>query len=55
MKAFVAFVSVAVLFVQIHAAEEDNKQADEADGIKIYKRLIPADVLRGTHTIQSCF
>lgn len=48
MKAFLAVVSVALLFVQIHAAEEDSKQVDEADGVKIYKRLIPADVLRGT-------
>lgn len=49
MKAFLAIVSVALLFVQIRAAEEDNKQADDdaAEGIKIYKRLIPADVLRG--------
>lgn len=49
MKAFLAVISVALLFVQIHAAE-DSKQADtEADGIKVYKRLIPADVLRGTY------
>lgn len=49
MKAFLAVVSVALLFVHIHAAEEDSKPADnEADGVKVYKRLIPADVLRGT-------
>lgn len=48
MKAFLAVVSVALLFVQIHAAEEDSKQSDtDAEGIKVYKRLIPADVLRG--------
>lgn len=47
MKAFLAIVSVAVLFAQIHAAEEDSKTEPAADGIKIYKRLIPADVLRG--------
>lgn len=49
MKAFLAVVSVALLFVQIHAAEEESKPADnDAEGIKVYKRLIPADVLRGT-------
>lgn len=50
MKAFLAVVSVALLFVQIHAADEDSKQNenDATEGIKVYKRLIPADVLRGT-------
>lgn len=50
MKAFLAVISVALLFVQIHAADEDSKhtESNEAEGLKIYKRLIPADVLRGT-------
>lgn len=49
MKAFLAVVSVALLFVQINAAEEDSKHAENDEGMKVYKRLIPADVLRGTY------
>lgn len=56
MKAFLAVVSVALLFVQIHAAEEDSKQSDtDAEGIKVYKRLIPADVLRGMQHMNWIF
>lgn len=39
--------NIAIIFVFIVSlsfAEENNKKED---GIKIYKRLIPADVLRG--------
>jgi len=47
MKAFLAVISVALLFVQIHAADEDSKHTDSnEEGLKVYKRLIPADVLR---------
>lgn len=45
MKGFLVAVTVAVLFVHIHGADDEKKEGLE-DGIKIYKRLIPADVLR---------
>ena len=50
MKGFIAILSVfGLLFVQIYA-DEATKKADETSNettIKSYKRLIPADVLRG--------
>lgn len=39
-------ILVVVLLANVYAADEEPKKKSE-DGIKIYKRLIPADVLRG--------
>lgn len=39
------FVAVVAMFLAVYAAEQ--KSVGEEDGIKVYKRLIPADVLRG--------
>lgn len=39
-------VIVACLLLVTFANGEDKKE-ESSDGIKIYKRLIPADVLRG--------
>lgn len=38
------FLSAAI-FAVVYGADE--KKPEEGEGIKIYKRLIPADVLRG--------
>lgn len=51
MKAFVVF---ALLAVSVYGAEEKKEEAAAAaatapDGHKTFKRLIPADVLRGTY------
>lgn len=43
MKSFVAIACVALFVAVVYTADEEKK--DES-GIKIYKRLIPADVLR---------
>lgn len=53
MKVFVAVISVALLFVQIYADEDASTAASPAAAAAesektTYKRLIPADVLRGT-------
>lgn len=45
MLSFKVFAVVALLAV-VYAAEEAAKGEEET--IKVYKRLIPADVLRGT-------
>lgn len=47
MNSFKIFTVVTLLVVGIYAAEEP-KPADE-ETIKVYKRLIPADVLRGNN------
>lgn len=44
MNGFKVFAFVALLVAAVYAAEEP-KEAEET--IKVYKRLIPADVLRG--------
>lgn len=51
MKAFVVF---ALLAVSVYGAEEKKEDAAAAaaaapEGHKTFKRLIPADVLRGTY------
>lgn len=50
MKSIVLFISLYVIlvFVQNTNGEEDGAiKAGEEDGIKVYRRLIPADELRG--------
>lgn len=43
MKSFVAVACVALFVAAVYSADEEKKEGD----VKIYKRLIPADVLRG--------
>lgn len=52
MNSLKVFAFVA-LFVAVFAAEEAAKEAakDGEETIKVYKRLIPADVLRGKDEI----
>ncbi|CAD7094039.1 unnamed protein product [Hermetia illucens] len=42
MKSFVAVACVALFVAAVYSADEEKKEGD----VKIYKRLIPADVLR---------
>ncbi|XP_055857838.1 uncharacterized protein LOC129920543 [Episyrphus balteatus] len=49
MKAQIAFVCIAFLFASVFVNcedDKDNKKDDKSEEIKVYKRLIPADVLR---------
>lgn len=46
MKAQIAFLYVAFLFAAVLVNAEDDKKPEKDDEIKVYKRLIPADVLR---------
>jgi len=46
MKAQIAFVYVAFLFAAVVLVNAEDEKADKDEEIKVYKRLIPADVLR---------
>lgn len=53
MKSLVLF-AYFVAFIMVFAKSEEVKKEIATDGeIKIYKRLIPADVLRGEYRILS--
>lgn len=57
MAPFKATIFLAVglcLFTNYINAEEKHAE-DEENTIKIYKRLIPADVLRGLYTLCTLF
>ena len=45
MKSFAFGLVILATVCFVHGAEESNESKD--DGIKVFKRWIPADVLRG--------
>lgn len=47
MKNYVLFVTFGLLVVSYVYAESASNADDDENTIKVYKRLIPADVLRG--------
>lgn len=51
MKALLAIVYTLVLIMVQIKAEDTKHSNSEEDTIKVYKRLIPADVLRGIYFI----
>lgn len=49
MRSFTVVAVLALSFCYVQAAEEATTKEPAADGAKTYKRLIPADVLRGKY------
>ncbi|KFB53180.1 hypothetical protein ZHAS_00021484 [Anopheles sinensis] len=47
MRSFTVVAVLALSFCYVYAADEAPAKEAEAEGGKTYKRLIPADVLRG--------
>lgn len=48
-------VGLCLFTTYINADEAKDNADDDENTIKIYKRLIPADVLRGLYRYYSCF